>query len=78
LKRQEMHRLPALEWSEGLNLAAKDHCDDLGNKGLFGHYGTDESSPYDRISKYGRPGWWRGENLIYTMSRLPLAVTEVD
>ena len=55
----------ALEWNEGLNLAAKEHCDDLGPKGLQGHFGTDESSPFDRISKYGKPGWWRGENLTF-------------
>lgn len=57
--------LPALEWNEGLNLSAKDHCSDLGQKGLIGHFGSDESSPYDRILKYGEPGWWRGENLSY-------------
>jgi uncharacterized protein YkwD len=65
LEQLENGKLPALEWSEGLNLAAADHCRDLGPKGLFGHFGTDESSPFDRISKYGKPGWWRGENLAF-------------
>lgn len=57
--------LPAMDWSESLNLAARDHCNDLGKQGLYGHFGTDESSPFDRISKYGKPGWWRGENLSF-------------
>lgn len=57
--------MPALEWNEGLNLSAKSHCDDLGPLGLIGHFGSNESSPYDRILKFGEPGWWRGENLSY-------------
>ena len=60
----------ALEWNEGLNLAAKEHCNDLGPQGLRGHFGTDESSPFDRISKYGKPGWWRGENLRFGVNAL--------
>ena len=66
------NEVSALEWSEGLNLSAKDHCDDLGPKGLKGHFGTDESSPFDRISRYGKPGWWRGENLTYNPFALPV------
>jgi len=69
--------LAALEWSEGLNLAAKDHCDDLGAQGLIGHFGTDESSPFERISRYGKPGWWRGENLSFNSFGVP-AGAEVD
>lgn len=62
--------LPALEWSEALNLAARDHCNQLGSLGLRGHFGTDESSPFDRITKYGKPGWWRGENMSYNSDGL--------
>ena len=58
--------LSGLEWNEGLNLAAKDHCDDIGPTDTFGHFGSDESTPFDRISRYGKPGWWRGENLWVT------------
>ena len=36
LDRSKNRQLPALEWNEGLNLAAKDHCDDLGPQGLRG------------------------------------------
>jgi len=62
---QRSMNMNALEWNEGLNLAAKEHCDDLGPPGLTGHFGQDESSPFDRISKFGKPGWWRGENLAF-------------
>lgn len=70
--------LPALEWNEGLNLSARDHCADLGPKGLIGHFGSEGSSPFDRISKYGRPGWWRGENLSFNNWGLPAATADVD
>lgn len=71
-------RLHALEWSEALNLSAKDHCEDIGGAGLRGHFGQDQSSPFDRILKYGKPGWWRGENLVYDGERFPLPIAEVD
>jgi len=71
--------LAALEWSEALNLAAKDHCDDIGPKGLSGHFGTDKSSPFDRIKRFGKPGWWRGENLAFNNSgSLPHSNEDVD
>ena len=78
LKALGTRTLPALDWNEGLNLAAKDHCDDLGPKGLFGHFGTNESSPFDRISNYGTPGWWRGENLSFNEEKIPTDPEEVD
>jgi len=59
-------------------LAAKDHCDDLGKKGLRGHFGSDASSPFDRISIYGKPGWWRGENISYNEVTVPMSNEEVD
>jgi uncharacterized protein YkwD len=47
-------------------LAAKDHCQDLGKSGTTGHYGTDSSSFYDRIERYGEVSWKRAENLSYS------------
>jgi len=65
LAEMEDGKLAAYEWNEGLNLSAKKHCEDIGGKGLIGHFGTDESSPFNRISEFGKPNWWRGENLVY-------------
>jgi len=70
--------LPALEWSEALNLAAKEHCNDIGPKGLVGHFGTDKSSPFDRIKRFGKPGWWRGENLSFNTFGVPADKKDVD
>ena len=54
-------------------LAAKDHCLDLGKSGSVGHYGTDSSSEYDRIERYGEASWKRSENLSYT-TRDPMEI----
>lgn len=70
--------LHALEWSEALNLSAKSHCDDIGSAGLKGHFGTDQSSPFDRILKFGKPGWWRGENLVFSDEKITMEGVDVD
>jgi len=54
-----------LEWNDYLALAAEDHCDDQGPRGATGHYGSDRSSPFDRISRYGTWGGSAAENLAY-------------
>lgn len=59
-------------------MAAKDHCDDIGPTDTFGHFGSDESSPFDRISRYGKPGWWRGENLWRRTLPIDLSGEDVD
>ena len=58
--------LSPLAWNNGLFLAARDHCDDLGPKQLIGPFGTNKSSPYDRISRYGHTDFWRAENRALT------------
>ena len=58
--------LSPLAWNNGLFLAARDHCDDLGPRQLIGPFGTDKSSPYDRISRYGHTDFWRAENRAVT------------
>jgi uncharacterized protein YkwD len=37
---REAEPLEPLFWSDGLALAAIDHCDDIGKKGIIGHKGT--------------------------------------
>ena len=54
-----------LEWSRGLILAAQDHCEDAGPKGLFGHTGSDGTSPFDRMDRYGTRRGFAGENIMY-------------
>lgn len=54
-----------MTWSDGLALAARDHCMDHGPKGLVGHFGTENSSPWSRIGRYGMAFANQGENVIY-------------
>ncbi len=57
--------VPALKASKGMSLAAREHVLREGPKGRLGHYGSDGSSPFDRMNRHGR--WLRtaGENLAY-------------
>jgi uncharacterized protein YkwD len=51
--------------SKGISLAARDHVNDQGVAGSFGHQGTDRSDPFVRMERYGK---WRvtgGENIAY-------------
>jgi uncharacterized protein YkwD len=57
--------LPPLSASRPLTLAARDHANDLGPKGLTGHVGTDGSQPIDRIRRYGTPRTAAGECISY-------------
>ena len=45
--------LGALKWCDELALAAADHANDIGPKGLVSTIGTDRSMPPDRIQRYG-------------------------
>lgn len=57
--------LPGLRISRGMSLAAKDHVNDTGPRGLTGHRGSDGSQPFDRMNRHGK--WLRsaGENISY-------------
>jgi len=46
--------MPALTWSRGLNRATAVHAIDEGTKGLFSHTGSDGSSPWKRMARFGR------------------------
>jgi uncharacterized protein YkwD len=46
-------------------MAARDHCLDAGRNGLTSEIGSDYSSSYDRINRYGEAGWHTGEILAF-------------
>jgi hypothetical protein len=50
--------------SKALCLAARDHANDTGPKGIVGHKGTDGSMPADRVHRYDR-NLYAGENIDY-------------
>jgi len=65
----EQGSLEALEWNDGLALAAQDHCNDIGPKGVVSHDGSDGSKVWDRMELYGVPTGTMGENLSFGKSR---------
>jgi uncharacterized protein YkwD len=50
---------------KGLSLGAKDHAADQGKTGDTGHDGSDKSTPFIRINRYGSGYKTAGENLAY-------------
>ena len=54
-----------LKSSKGMSRAAMDLVKDQGPKGSVGHTGSDGSSPFDRINRYGKWLVTAGENISY-------------
>jgi uncharacterized protein YkwD len=54
-----------LKLSKGMTLAARDQVTYQGARGLVGHNGVNNSSPFDRINKYGKWNITAGENINY-------------
>lgn len=54
-----------LKVSRGLSHAARDHVKDQGNTGATGHSGSDDSTPRERMNRYGSIRIKSGENISY-------------
>ncbi len=57
--------LPPFAASKGMWQACRDHVKDQGPKGAVGHDGSDRSSPFDRMNRYGSWQSTAGENISY-------------
>ena len=55
----------SLSTSKGLSLAAEDHIDDQGPRGSVGHSGSDGSTPFSRMNRYGSWKKTAAENISY-------------
>ena len=58
--------LPPLAPSRGLSSGARDHVRDMGASGTTGHFGSDGSTPFERITRYGTWAGVAGENISYS------------
>ena len=57
--------LPPLTRSDGLNASALSHVLDLGASGTRGHAGSDGSTPWKRMARFGRWSGHAAENISY-------------
>jgi uncharacterized protein YkwD len=65
---QTKEPLGPLQASRGLSFGARDHTQDMVQKGTSGHRGSDGSLPNDRISRYGTWKSTVGEAILYRVS----------
>jgi uncharacterized protein YkwD len=65
---QAKEALGPLQPSRGLSFGARDHTQDMVQKGTSGHRGSDGSLPNDRISRYGTWKSTVGEAILYRVS----------
>ncbi len=64
----------ALTEIKGLTMAARDHVRDQALRGTIGHYGSDRSSSFDRMKRYGKIKGGAGENIAYGLDTGELIV----
>lgn len=57
--------LGILSISNGIRKGSMDHVKDIGLKGLTQHDGTDNSSPWDRMDRYGTATGLSSENISF-------------
>jgi uncharacterized protein YkwD len=65
---QAKEPLGPLQASRGLSFGARDHTQDMVQKGTTGHRGSDGSLPNDRISRYGTWKSTVGEAILYRVT----------
>ena len=61
-------------WNALLENAAQRHSNDMANNNFFSHYGSDGSSPWDRIREAGYPMLSGGENIAAGYSSVRSAI----
>jgi len=62
---QKTQAMPILRPVVGLCRAARDHALDIGTRGIISHTGSDGSSPFDRMERYGVWKKTAAENIDY-------------
>ena len=63
---REAAGVPALALNSQLNAAAETHARDMQRQNRPWHFGSDGSSPIDRVARVGYPGELVGENISET------------
>jgi uncharacterized protein YkwD len=63
---REASGIPPLELSSQLTAAAKTHSIDMAKQQRPWHFGSDGSTPIDRVARTGYPGMLIGENISET------------
>ena len=62
---EKARALPPLTRSEGLSASALSHVLDVGSSGARGHTGSDGSTPWKRMARFGRWSGHAAENISY-------------